>query len=79
MKKLFKFSNPPLMTADEMYSLFKPELSPEGSNNREIEEQTLMYWVALTNKIEGLLLNTNLNGKIDCVLSRDWWKVECQE
>ena len=55
MKKLFKFSAPRTLTADEMFALFHPELSPEGSNAREVEEQVVMYWVAYTNKIEGQL------------------------
>ena len=52
MKKLFIHSMTNLLTADEVYSLFQPKLSPEGSNRREFEEQAIMYWLQYLQTIE---------------------------
>jgi len=41
------------MTADLMFMMFTPRLSPEGSNRREDEEQVVMLWANFLQMIEG--------------------------
>jgi len=52
-KQLFIHSKPPSMTADLMFMMFTPRLSPEGSNRREDEEQVVMLWANFLQMIEG--------------------------
>ena len=55
MRKLFVHSEAEarILTPDEMCDLFDPVLSPEGSNNREIEERVVMLWMQFIELIEG--------------------------
>ncbi len=45
MKKLFFHKDLKPITADEMYTLFMPNFALEGSNEREQEEQAMIFWV----------------------------------
>ena len=52
MKHLFIHSATSPMTADDMYDTFNICYSPDGSNNREREEATIMLWVHFLQCIE---------------------------
>ena len=43
-----------ILTADIVQDLFKPCYSPSGSNQREKEEEVIMYWINFLQEIEGL-------------------------
>ena len=43
-RPLLVWSQPDKVSGDLLYSLFKPILSPDGSNKREQEELVLMWW-----------------------------------
>ncbi|XDV52365.1 hypothetical protein PO909_021099 [Leuciscus waleckii] len=45
------------LTAFELESLFKPDLSPSGSNRRLKESQTMAYWADYLLDCEGLLVH----------------------
>ena len=42
-----------VLTAEMVQDLFKPDYSPSGSNQREHEEELIMYWINLLQEIEG--------------------------
>ena len=52
MHKLL-ISQPVQLISDYILNLFATKFSSEGSNNREDEEQLIMYWVNFIESIEG--------------------------
>lgn len=42
-----------ILTAEMLQDLFKPDYSPSGSNQREHEEELIMFWINLLQEIEG--------------------------
>lgn len=48
------------VSGDVMYALFKPVLSPDGSNRREAEELVLMWWAEMIYYIEGKVGNDTI-------------------
>ena len=62
MRKLFVHSEAEahILTPDEMCDLFDPVLSPEGSNDREIEERVVMFWMQFIELIEGKKISERL-------------------
>ena len=42
-----------ILTAEIVQDLFKPDYSPSGSNQREREEEIIMYWINFLQEIEG--------------------------
>ena len=42
-----------VLTADFIQDIFKPMYSLSGSNQREKEEETVMYWINFLQEIEG--------------------------
>ncbi len=52
MEQLFIYSNPKVITAEDMFKLFPPLYSETGSNIREAEEDVVMLWVHFLQIIE---------------------------
>lgn len=52
-KELFVTREPKKLTALQLYDLFSPSYSPEGSNAREGELQIMMYWMNFLEECEG--------------------------
>lgn len=52
MRPLFVASHD-VLTADCLQDLFKPDYSPSGSNQREKEEELIMYWINFLQETEG--------------------------
>ncbi len=52
-RPLLVFSKGATLTADKLYDMLKADLSPAGSNRREIEEAAYFHWVNLMQEVEG--------------------------
>jgi hypothetical protein len=55
-RQLFVKGNPTPLTADSLYDMFTPELSPPMSNGREKEEAQLLNWTNFLGFVEGMLV-----------------------
>ncbi len=56
LRPLFLFTASPPLTAGQTIDLFRPNLSPIGSNRRDDEESIVMLWVNYLQNIEGIIL-----------------------
>ena len=54
-KKLFVATEQDKISAVSMYSLFKVQISPMGSNLDEAEKQALMFWMTFFRLVKVLL------------------------
>lgn len=52
MRSLFVYSKPSALSADDLYDLLQPKLSPIGSNRQEAEEAAVMQWCDFLQVIE---------------------------
>lgn len=51
-RPLFVHKPRPLLTADRILDLMPPKFSEEGTNRREMEEETYMFWVNFVKVVE---------------------------
>lgn len=52
MKQLLVYSEPEVITTENMMLLFPPKHSPDGSNRREVEEKIGILWIHFLQSIE---------------------------
>ena len=60
LKPLFLNSGKPSITADYILQLFHVQWSPQGSNQRELEEAVILGWHEYIHDTEGILLCKHL-------------------
>ena len=56
VRQLFVKGTPKPLTADSLYDMFTPELSPPMSNWREKEEAQLLNWTNFLGFVEGMFV-----------------------
>ena len=54
-RPLFVYSQK-IYSANDIYDIFSPKLSPDGSNRREREEAVIMLWINFLQDIQGMYI-----------------------
>ena len=61
MRSLFVYSGPSALSADDLFDMLKPKLSPIGANRREAEEAAVMLWSDFLQAIQSTYTRSQAN------------------